>query len=226
MRVKKESQVSDQSSLLYHWDKTARMYFEHFDIQIENYRFGLQKNFTNFLTSWKDPSHYWDTFKYIDTLVQRQTLGDITKQEVKEINEVFGGKRYFAKSWANPATLYSFDWTLSAFWGFSAFYALYGKFIKGYSIVWLVMPFAPCWMAMLWNHKQQPHQELENAYNYLIHKRAATAEFQLNKSKVENAFGKYAKQREELKNHLKKKDMTLYDLEAQVYAKMNSGSLK
>ena len=226
MRVKKDSPVPDQGSLVFNWDTIARKYFEHFDIQIENYKAGLQKNFKNPLTSWKDPSNYHSTFKYIDTLVYRQILGDVSKKDVKDVNNTLGSRYHFTKSKSQPATMFAWDKTgLSAFWSFGAFYALYGKFVKGYSIVWFIGPFVPTWIYMLYNYQNQPQQELENAYKYIITKRAATAEYQNNKSKIDASLGKFPKQRDELKKHLEEKNITLYEFEAELYDRVSRGSL-
>ncbi|CAI2380341.1 unnamed protein product [Moneuplotes crassus] len=227
MRVKKDSSVSDHGSILYAWDTAARKYFEHFDIQIKNYKIGLQKNFLNTLTSFKDVALYHQTFKMIDTLVQRQILGDISKQEVKDVNQSMGSRYCFTKSRAQPATMFAWDTkTLSAFWGFSAFYALYGKFVKRYSIVWLIMPFAPTWLYIFYNYMNQPQQDLENAYQFILTKRAATAEYQKNKAKVESVLNKFPTEKTELTNYLKSHDMTLYELEAEVYDKVARGALR
>ena len=226
MRVKKESHISDESLFAHSWDVAARKYFEHFDIQIENYRQGLQKNFKNILTAWKDVSLYHQTFKYIDTLVYRQILGDISRSEVKDVNATLGGKYFFTKSRAQPATMFAWDKNISLLWGFSAFYAFYGKFVRGYSIVWLIGPFVPTWLYLLYNYQQQPQQELENAYKYIIAKRAATSEFEKNKGKVQASFNEFPKQKGELANYLKKKNMTLYELEAELYTQVSEGNLQ
>ena len=226
MRVKKESQVSDHGSLVYSWDKAARKYFEHFDIQLENYKTGLQKNFNNIMTSWKDASLHHSTFKYIDNLVYRQILGDISKQEVHEVNQVLGMRYYFTKSRSQPATMFAWDLALSLFWGFGASYAMYGLFIKRYSIVWLIGPFVPLWVMLYYNYQRQPEQELENGYKYIIAKRAATAEYQKHVGKVEASLNNYPKQKDELKKYLEHNNKTLYDLEAELYGQVSSGSLR
>ena len=226
MRVKKESPVTDQESFLYQWDSAARKYFEHFDILLDNQRHALQKNFSNVFSGWRDASRYFPTFHKIDMLVHKQTLGDISKQEVKEVNSNTKSRYYFTKSWSQPATMFAWDSYIAASWALGAGSAVFGKFLKGYSIVWLAIPFAPCWIHLAYNYRNQPMQNLDNAYRYLIDKRAATVEYELNKSKVEAEFSKYAKQRDELKNYLQQNNMTLYDFEAAVYEKMTKGSLK
>ena len=226
MRVKKDTQVGDQSSLLFNWDKTARKYFEHFDVQIESCKDSLQRNFRTIFTGWKDPSVYYNHFKFIDTLVYRQILGDISKHDVKDVNQVLGGKYHYTKSWTQPATMFAWDRNIAAFWLFSASYAVFGKFVKGYSIIWLAFPFIPTWIYMLYNYQHQPHQDLENAYRYIIHKRAATTEFEKNKSKIESEFNKYTKEKEQLATYLNKNNWTLYDFEAELYNQVIKGELK
>ena len=225
MRVKKETPAKDQNSFIYHWDKTAREYFDHFEIQLKNQREGIQRNFKNALTSWKDTSKFHKHLKAIDLLHYRQALGDISKQEVQELNKVLGGRYHFTKSWTEPAKIYAWDKMTAYFWAIGATSAIYGKFLKGYSIVWLVVPFAPCWSYMLYNRVRQPIQDIENAYRYTIQKRAATAEYDKNRSKVDSALNKYSTQKDQLRRHLEANNSTLYDLEADLYDKLTKGSL-
>ena len=225
MRVKKETPVKDDNSLIYHWDKTAREYFDHFEIQLKHQREGLQRTFKNAFTAWKDTSKFHKNLKKIDLLHYRQTLGDISKQEVSEINTVLGGRYHFTKSWAEPARVFAWDKATALFWGIGATSAVYGKFFKGYSLVWLVIPFAPCWTYMFYNWARQPIQDIENAYRYTIQKRAATAEFDKSRGHVDKAFSEYSTQKDQLRKHLEANNSTLYDLEADLYAKLIKGSL-
>ena len=225
MRVKKETNVQDETSLVFSWDKAARTYFDHFEIQLENQKVGLQKNFRNVLTSWKDASRFHANFKEIDLLKYRQILGDISKQEVKELNKVMGGRYYFTKSRSQPAHVFAWDKGVTLFWALGAAFATYGTFVKRYSIIWLAMPFAPCWVFIAHNWARQPYQDIENAYRYTIQKRAATVEYDKNRAKVEGAIGAFPAEKEQLKKYLVNNNQTLYDLEADVYERMNKGTL-
>ena len=226
MKVKQETPVKEENSMLYSWDKTGRKYFNHFEVQLTNRKEGIQKNFKNIFTKIKDLDRSKAYFHEIDLLKYRQVLGDISKDEVAEINKLFSGRYYYTKSRAEPAKIFAWDKLLSVSWGICATSAVYGRFFKGYSLVWFYMPFAPMWMFLLYNYARQPLQDLGNAYEYLIQKRSASAEYEQNKGRLNSVFIKYEKETEQLKKFLESNNMTMYDLEADVYDRMNSGALK
>uniref|UniRef100_A0A7S3JNK8 Uncharacterized protein n=1 Tax=Euplotes harpa TaxID=151035 RepID=A0A7S3JNK8_9SPIT len=121
--------------------------------------------------------------------------------------------------------MFGWNYCLALFWGYGAGCAAVALLVKKYSIVWMVTPFVPCWLFLLYNYARQPEQDLENAYRYLIAKRAATSLFERNRSKVLETLSQYPNEKEQLAKYLKNNNLTLYDLEAEVYSKLNSGSL-
>lgn len=152
MRVKRESPLPAGETLAYKWDDAARKYFDHFELELMTAKRSLWNNLKSpFL---KD-STINPAFKNIDLLRYRQILGDVSSEEVREANHVTGSY-FFTKSRAEPAKIFAWNYLLAAFWGASAFSAFYGKFVKGYSIVWLVIPFAPVWTFLLYNVARQP----------------------------------------------------------------------
>ena len=153
-------------------------------------------------------------------------MGEITKEEMKEINNVVGWRYFYTRSRAQPAHIFGWDKGMLLAWAFGAGYAGFAKFIKGYSIVWLIGPFVPLWTYLLYNWARQPTQEIENAYRFLINKRAATAAFEKNNQRFKEAVADYSDEINQLKHHLTKKNQTLYDLEAEVYSKMHDGTFK
>lgn len=89
----------------------------------------------------------------LDSLKLRQQLGEITSEEVSEVNRVLGGNAitgyYLTRSKKEPGLLKA--WSRHEF----TFYAgvgnglgLAGWHIKGYNNLWLLAAFAPvsCWM--------------------------------------------------------------------------------
>lgn len=86
MRVSPQSQVQDQNSFLYQWDSAARKYFSHFEVHKQATREGLRKLYKGILTSFRDPIHYRDRYQAVDLLTYKQLLGDISKEEVNELN--------------------------------------------------------------------------------------------------------------------------------------------
>ena len=107
MRVSPESPVKDETSFLHQWDSTARKYFNHFEIHEQATRDGIRRLYHNFLTSGRDPIQYRPRYQDLDLLTKRQLLGDISKQEVSELNSVLGKSEgiYFQKSFKEPAAV-------------------------------------------------------------------------------------------------------------------------
>ena len=99
MRVSAQSPVQDDNSYLHKWDTTARKYFNHFEVHKQSIREGIHRLSQNILTRHRDPIQFRHRFEEADQITYRQYLGDISKQEVKEVNKVFGGSSglYFMK---------------------------------------------------------------------------------------------------------------------------------
>lgn len=111
-------------------------------------------------------------------------MGDISKNEIDEINSVFSifktGNCY-SKSVKEPAGIFVWRAALiGAAWTACSGLAVYAKFIKGYNILWFAGAYVPLWSLLLYNYARQPHQQTENIYKYLLAKRAATCEYEKN----------------------------------------------
>lgn len=192
MRVTPDSPVQDRESYLFQWDTTARKYFNHFEIHKQAARENLRRLFQNFLTRNRDPIQYEHRFREIDQLATRQLLGDISKDEVKELNAVHGSANgtYYVKSMKEPAGILAWNvYPLALLWATGASIAGYARFIKGYNNLWLVAGFIPMWAYIFYNFARQPTVEIDNCYRYLLAKRAATCEMQANqKTFSQNGF--------------------------------------
>lgn len=143
------------------------------------------------------------------------------------MNKVFGSRHFFVKSRKEPAGLVAWNtYQMGFLWVAGASIAVYARFIKRYNILWLPGAFVPMWTYALYNRARQPTGEIENCYNYLLAKRAATCEMQANARRFnENDFTKsasYAK----LRGALEARNITLYQLEAELVDKVVSGSFK
>lgn len=106
-------------------------------------------------------------------------LGDISKEEVAELNRVFHDGYFFTKSPKEPARIFAWRWLemgslTAAGWGI----ALYALMIKRYNILWIVAPFIPFYSFAFYNWARQPNQEITNCYRYILAKRAATCEME------------------------------------------------
>ena len=229
MRVTAESPVEDRESYLFKWDTAARSYFNHYEIHKQAAREGLRRLFQNVLTRNKDPIQYEHRFKEIDAIATRQLLGDISCEEVAELNSVFGSKNgsYYFKNYKEPASLTAWKlYPLAAMWAATASIAGYARFVKGYNNLWLIGGFVPLWTYIVYQYARQPTQEISNCYNYLLSKRAATCELQANSKRFsQNEFAN-TEQYRKLRNALEMNNSTLYQLEAEIIDKINSGVFK
>lgn len=103
---------------------------------------------------------------------------------------------------------------------------MYARFIRGYNNLWLVGGFFPLAGYLFYNSARQPDQEVQNCYKYLLAKRAATCELQSNAKKFnENEFVQ-SDQFKQLRQALEARNVTLYQLEAELIGKINGGSFK
>jgi hypothetical protein len=148
---------------LFQWDTAARRYFNHFELHKQAAREGLRGLFQNLLTRNRDPIQFEHRFREVDTLSTRQLLGDISQEEVHELNKVVGGPRglYFTKGWKDPASIFGWNvYSLLALYGVSVSTAVYGRFVRGYNNLWLVAGFVPFWTYVLYNWARQPNQDI------------------------------------------------------------------
>lgn len=104
--------------------------------------------------------------------------------------------------------------------------ALYARFIRGYNNLWLVAGFAPFWTYVLYNYYRQPNQAVQNSYQYLLARRAATCELQANSKKFNEQEFAQSEQFRKIRAALETRNITLYELEAEIVDKINAGSFK
>jgi hypothetical protein len=227
MRVTPESPVQDKQSYLYQWDTTARQYFNHFEIHKQAAREGLRRLFQNLFTRNRDPIQFEHRFREVDTLVNRQLLGDISEDEVHELNSAFGqsNSSFYFKGMKEPASIIAWKlYPIISIGGLSTAIAGYARFVKGYNNLWFVGAYAPLWTYLFYNYVRQPTIEVDNCYRYLLAKRAATAELQANQARfVQNGFAQSEKLGA-LRAALESKNITIYQLEADIVGKINAGS--
>ena len=155
MRVTPESHVQDKNSYLFQWDTAARRYFNHFEIHKQSAREGLHRLFQNFLTRNRDPIQYEHRYRDIDSIASRQLLGEISAEEVKELNSVFGSKNgsHYTLGSKEPATILAWkQYPLLFSWLLSVGICGYGRFVRGYNNLWLIGGFLPCWTYILYNY--------------------------------------------------------------------------
>ncbi len=149
-----------------------------------------------------------DRYTEIDTLVLRQLLGDVSHDDVKELNRVVATKKhYFTKAWDEPAKINVWDTFAIGgllLGGFA--FGTYGVVIRRYNLLWLLAAPIPAAYGLLVNYMRQDIEANMNAYRYLLTKRAAIVEYECNSSKVASS--------DKLSKLLASNGATLYDIES------------
>ena len=113
-----------------------------------------------------------------------------------------------------------------AFGGAGAAIAGYGRFVRSYNNLWLLAAALPLMTWALVMKHRQPVTLVDNAYRYLIAKRAATAEFEANQSKLMANEWASSKEYSALQGALHGNCMTFYDLEAHLVQQIESGKIQ
>jgi hypothetical protein len=222
MKVNAVSPAKDQNSFAHQWDTASRKYFSYFEDHKENYRNGVYGSLHNPFTLWREQASFFPYMKTLDNLAHRQQLGEVSKKEVSECNSVHGGRYYFTKGNKAPASIYGWRWPeLLSLWGLGTLAAGYGKFVKGYNILWFVGPYVPLWSFILYNHTRQPSQQLENCYKFILAKRSATCELEQHRGNF-----KEIGRAKSLVDYMKRQNITLLQVEHDLASRIHSGSLK
>jgi len=125
----------------------------------------------------------------MDSLELRRQLGEITTEEVSEVNRVLGGNPLtgylLTRSSKEPALLCAWHkFEFLAFLGAGGALGMYGRVARGYNNLWLGAAILPVMAWAITQKARQPTTLVDNAYRYLIAKRAATAEFEANQSRL------------------------------------------
>ena len=111
------------------------------------------------MTSWKDPIQHYHRFMDQDLFQARQLLGQISKEELREVNQVYGAKHgvEFWNHLCEPAGLWANNKMISYTLLGGAYLGLgHCKFVLGYNIFWLAFPFLPFWAFQFYQAKRQP----------------------------------------------------------------------
>ena len=147
------------------------------------------------------------------------------------MNRLLGGNPLtgysFSRSSSEPALLVAWHkFGFLAFSGAGLAFAGYGRFVRGYNNLWLLAAGLPVMTWSMVMKSRQPVTLIDNAYRYLIAKRAATAEFEANQGKL--MANEWAKTQEysALQGGLHGSCMTLYDLESHLVQQIESGKIQ
>jgi hypothetical protein len=171
------------------------------------------------LTSWRNPIQMRDRYTAIDSITMRQQLGEISKDEVAEVNRVLGSPFVsFSKDRRQPAKLWAWDnLTTGALLLSGLGFTTYGLLGLKSNKLWIIAAPIPAFIYYKINGVRQDQDLIQNAYRYLLAKRSATAEFEQNQASVARS--------EHLHTALTQSKFTLYELEQQIVAKIEHGQL-
>ena len=177
------------SPFLEAWDSRVRSYSQFFDAHSKAARQDIASIKSSPFTSWRDVSQTQDRYWKLDSLNLRQQLGEITSQEVSEVNRVLGGNPitgyFMTLSTKEPSLLKAWNLGEGLLWaGVGGAFGAYGRFVRGYNNLWLIAAGLPVLGWTLIQSHRQPTTHINNAYRYLIAKRAATAEFEANQARL------------------------------------------
>ena len=211
--VKEQSPVADNRPFLKNWDEAVRSRYSVY----ESIKVAASENIkvlqSNPLTKWRTVPQLRDRFTAIDTLQSQQMLGHIHDSEVAELNKVMGGQLMFYRSKKSSAELYTFDkFTFLALFAGGMSFAAIGLLTMRTNFLWLGAGVMPCLLHSQMAGRRQDQDVLQNAYRYLITKRAAVSDFEANKGKIEPAFN--------VKNYLTETHQTLYAVEQRLVNKI------
>jgi hypothetical protein len=154
MQVNLTSPVDAEAQpYLHKWDSATRNYFTYYEVQKKIARDNLISLRSNPLTNWKNTVQMRTRVQAQDELIIRQQLGDISKSEVKELNRVFGNRHYlFTKTRGTPAHITAYNTLpLLTLLGAGSAFGLYGKFVKGFNVLWLPAIVGPLVLGLLVN---------------------------------------------------------------------------
>lgn len=165
-----ESKVSaEQSPFLNSWDSKVRKYSQFFQMHTRSAREDLSALAISPLTKWRDVIQRQDRHSAIDSLQLRQQLGEITSEEVSEVNRVFGGNPVtgyqMMRSRKDPALLvamHKFEFLFFA--GAGGALGVYGRVVKGYNNLWLLAPVLPMITFFCVMKARQPTTLIDNTY--------------------------------------------------------------
>lgn len=206
------------------WDQSARTYHSFFEI----HRMGaLNDLFTirqSTFAGWKNPIQIRHRFEKVDELELRQQLGEIQPHEVKELNRVMDKNCYFTRGRSEPALLKQWNtFPILGFLGAGMGFGLVGKFVRGYNILWLGATILPCALYLIHNAANQNSTRLQNAYRYLLEKRAATCQMEKNMARFQQASFAQTAEFQALSEHMGSRRTNLYEMEAALVNQIAEG---
>ena len=121
------------------WESRVSEYRQFFQVHGKAAREDLAKLNSAPQTNWREVTHRQDRYHLIDSIELRRQLGEITHQEVSEVNRVLGGAYVFTRSNSEPGKLSAWNTVeFLAFAGAGGAMGLFGRFARGHNNLWLL----------------------------------------------------------------------------------------
>ena len=206
------------------WDSKARASQGFFKEHIKANRLVMKLNAWNPLTSYRDQFQFTRSRKDNDLLHLRKLLGTVTHKEVWQANRALGFEVFLWKSHREPALILGWNpLPIALFGAIGVTGQFFGHFYMKYNMLWMVFTMIPVQLYIGLNYFKQPQQHLENAYSFILAKRAASSRLYQFKDEMDAVFKEFPSEHEKLASYLKSKDSNLYKLEAEALNAMDKG---
>ena len=169
------------------WEQSATKYHTYFEVKkiqaMANIN-ELRRSFTGYSPIWQH-----NRATAVDSINLRQLLGEISHDEVKELNRQAPAGVSFSRGRKEPALLIAWDMKSFYFYTLAGLsISLYGRFGRGYNNLWLIAGFLPGAVSLFVGYHRQPQLTIDNAYRYLLEKRSVSAHGELMSHCFSSAF--------------------------------------
>ncbi len=135
-----------------HWEYNALKYQPYFEVKKVQALANIAELRSKPLIGW-DAVQRRSRIATIDTIYMRQQLGEISHDEVAELNRISQDGITFSRSRREPALL--LGWNMKNIYLMTAIglgLGFYGRFAKGYNNLWLIGGFLPGLTTMFANY--------------------------------------------------------------------------
>ena len=109
--------------------------------------------------------------------------------------------------------------------GLGCLMGMYGKFARGFNIMWLPGSLLPFAGACVYNEARQNNVHIINCYSYILQKRIASVELQANSAEWERLPFVDTPEYLQLSESVRSRGITLYQLENQIVDLIETGKL-
>ena len=183
----------------------------------------------NIFTGWKEQTQIQQWYEVTESVALRAKLGEISSEEVAEVNRVLGGEGLdgvtFSLSSKEPALITALSTLpLALMGGLGAGMGLYGKFVLKFNNLWLLGTVVPVAVYQIARGNAN-RDKVDDAYRYILAKRQATVEHEQNAARFAANPWAQSAECQSLASCMSAKGATLYDVEAALVKDIMEGRL-